>query len=241
MRGCSFGCKFCQIPRILRQIRYRAIESIDNIVAYYYERFKHRSQVDIRFIAPNSLEYGSLDHRTPNLDALWKLVKTVKKYPVRMFLGSFPSEVRPEFVTPGTVEVLKESDSNIVAVGAQSGSEAMLRKMNRGHDLEAIRVCVDHLLAGDLIPQLDFILGLPEETEEEMWATVKLVEELVAKGCRIRMHGFMPLPGTPWGAAPGTIVPAEIMSIMGRLMREGRVDGAFSKQLDLAMPLFSYR
>ena len=56
MRGCSFGCKFCQTPRVLRKVRYRSIEKIDKIVAYYVDRFKTRSKIDIRFIAPNSLE-----------------------------------------------------------------------------------------------------------------------------------------------------------------------------------------
>ncbi|HKZ39985.1 MAG TPA: TIGR04013 family B12-binding domain/radical SAM domain-containing protein, partial [Candidatus Hodarchaeales archaeon] len=247
MRGCSFGCKFCQVPRILRVVRYRSIESIDKIVSYYCEYFSKRRSVDIRFIAPNSLEYGSIDHRKPNLDALWKLVKTVKnparmaEYSVRMFLGSFPSEVRPEFVSHATVEVLKESDSNIVAVGAQSGSPKMLEKMHRGHTMEDIRNCVDYLLQGGLIPQLDFIIGLPEETVDEMWATVDMIKELTKKGCRIRLHGFLPLPGTPWGAAPPTSVPEVIRSELGLLLASGVVDGALSKQLMLASPVLSYR
>ena len=242
MRGCSFGCKFCQTPRILREIRYRSLDSIDKIVQHYCNVFKTRSSIDIRFIAPNSLEYGSYDHHTPNLDALWKLVKTVKKYPVRMFLGSFPSEVRPEFVLPKTVEILKESNSNIVAVGAQSGSEDMLKKMHRGHTLPDILNCVDYLLDEDLIPQLDFILGLPEETPEEMWMTVNLIEELTKKGCHIRLHGFMPLPGTPWSYNPGTPVPNDIFITVNQLMRHYKtIDGALSKQLGLADSLLSYR
>ncbi|MFW9928461.1 MAG: TIGR04013 family B12-binding domain/radical SAM domain-containing protein [Candidatus Thorarchaeota archaeon] len=241
MRGCSFGCKFCQVPRILRSIRYRSLESIDKIVAYYFKRYESRSQVDIRFIAPNSLEYGSLDHRTPNIDALWKLVETVKKYPVRMFLGSFPSEVRPEFVNPETVAILQQSDSKIVAVGAQSGNEQMLEKMNRGHDLTAILNCVDYLLDGQLIPQLDFIIGLPEETVEEMWDTINLTKQLIQKGCKIRFHGFLPLPGTPWGSKPGTPVPNDIISEIGKLTLDKNVNGAFAKQLELASPIFSYR
>ncbi|OLS23200.1 MAG: (Dimethylallyl)adenosine tRNA methylthiotransferase MiaB [Candidatus Heimdallarchaeota archaeon LC_3] len=240
-RGCSFGCKFCQVPRILRSIRYRSLESIDKIVKYYYEKFNHRSNVDIRFISPNSLEYGSKDHRKPDLDSLWNLVKTVKKYPVRMFLGSFPSEIRPEFVNPKTVEILQQSDSKIVAIGAQSGNENMLQKMNRGHSLQEILDCVDYLLEGDLIPQLDFILGLPEETVNEMWDTVNIVKKFVKKNCHIRFHAFLPLPGTPWGSNPGTPVPDDIVKEVGALIQNPKVNGAFSKQLELVKPVFSYR
>ena len=242
MRGCSFGCKFCQTPRILREIRYRSLDSIDKIVQHYCNIFKTRSSIDIRFIAPNSLEYGSLDHHTPNIEVLWKLVKTVKKYPVKMFLGSFPSEVRPEFVIPETVEILKESNSKIVAVGAQSGSEKMLEKMHRGHTIQDILNCVDYLLDEDLVPQLDFILGLPDETLEEMWMTIHLIEQLAKKGCRIRLHGFMPLKGTPWGNSQGAAVPNDILATVNKLMKHYKtIDGALSKQLDLADALLSYR
>ena len=241
MRGCSFGCKFCQTPRVLRKVRYRSLDKIDKIVSYYVERFKTRSKIDIRFIAPNSLEYGSTNHREPNLEALWKLVKTVKKYPVRMFLGSFPSEIRPEFVNPETVEVLQESDSNKVAIGAQSGSNSMLEKMMRGHTLENIHNAVDYLLAGDLIPQLDFILGNPLETEDEQWETINLCKELVKKGCGIRLHYFMPLPGTPWGNAPPSQVSGTILKEVGQLLQHPLVEGSFSQQMSIAEPLLEYR
>lgn len=241
MRGCSYGCKFCQTPRVLRKVRYRSLDKIDKIVSYYVDRYRTRTKIDIRFIAPNSLEYGSRDHRTPNLDALWNLVKTVKKYPVRMFLGSFPSEIRPEFVNPETVEVLKESDSLKVAIGAQSGSDSMLTKMNRGHTLEDIQKAVDYLIEGDLIPQLDFILGNPLETEEEQWQTVDLCKDLVRKGCGIRLHYFMPLPGTPWGNAPPSQLTPTILKEVGQLLQHPSVDGSFSQQMSIAEPLLEYR
>ena len=241
MRGCSFGCKFCQTPRLLRMIRYRSLDKINDIVKYYVERFEGRSNIDIRFIAPNSLEYGSKDHRTPNMDALWSLVKTVKQYPVRMFLGSFPSEIRPEFVLPETVEILQQSDSNVVAIGAQTGSDSMLEKMRRGHTLQDINNCVDYLIEGNLIPQLDFILGNPEETEAEHWQTIQLCKELIKKGCRIRLHYFMPLPGTPWSNLAPSKLSAAIIREVHELLKLKTVDGSFSQQMAIAEPLLSFR
>lgn len=241
MRGCSFGCKFCQTPRVLRKVRYRSLEAIDKAVAYYAKRFASRARIDIRFIAPNILEYGSKDHRSPNLQALWALVRTVKTYPVRLFMGSFPSEVRPEFVTPETVEVLQQSDSKRVAVGAQSGSDSMLEKMRRGHTLANIHSCVDHLLDGGLTPQLDFILGNPDETNEEHWETLHLCQTLVDKGCRARLHYFMPLPGTPWGDARPSSLSAGVITEVGRLLQHKSVDGSFAQQIEIADELYQYR
>ena len=241
MRGCSFGCKFCQTPRVLRKVRYRSIESIDQIVSYYVDRFKTRNRIDIRFIAPNSLEYGSNDHRTPNIDVLWDLVKTVKKYPVRMYLGSFPSEIRPEFINKETVEILLESHSKSVAVGAQSGTDSMLDKMKRGHSISDIEKAVELLLNADLIPNLDFILGNPTETDEEQIQTLDFCKSLVKKGCKVRLHYFMPLPGTPWGDAPPTPLSSFVKKEIFLLLKHKLVEGSFSQQMNIAEPLLSYR
>jgi B12-binding domain/radical SAM domain protein len=234
MRGCSFGCKFCQTPRMLRKVRYRSLNKINQIVRYYAKHFAQRQNIDIRFIAPNSLEYGSKDHRTPNTKALWELVQTVKSHPVRMFLGSFPSEIRPEFINPDTVEILQESATKIVAVGAQSASDRMLHKMKRGHSQEDIRNCVDFLLEGDLIPQLDFILGLPEEKNDEQHETLELIKKLIQRGCRIRLHHFMPLPGTPWSSFPPSKITSEIISEIGQLLRHKNINGSFFQQMDIS-------
>lgn len=241
MRGCSFGCKFCQTPRVLRKVRYRSLERIDSIVKYYASHFADRRSIDIRFIAPNSLEYGSKNHRTPNLKALWSLVKIIKSHSARMFLGSFPSEVRPEFVISETVEILQESASQKVAVGAQSGSENMLKKMNRGHTLADITNCVDYLLDGDLIPQLDFILGNPGETNDEHWETINFIKDLESRNCGIRLHYFMPLPGTPWGAAPPSKLTPEVISEIGKLLQKKKINGSFAQQMDISDQLLSYQ
>ena len=240
MRGCSFGCKFCQTPRVLRKVRYRSLERIDAAVKYYASHFQNRNNIDIRFIAPNSLEYGSKDHRKPNINKLWDLVKTVKKYPVRMFLGSFPSEVRPEFVIPETVEILQESAAKRVAIGAQSGSDRVLDKMNRGHTVEDILNCVDYLLDGGLIPQLDFIFGNPYETRNEIWQTINMIKELIDRNCRVRLHYFMPLPGTPWNSAPPTKLSADALSEIGKLLQNKKVEGSFSQQVKITDTLLTY-
>ena len=158
-----------------------------------------------------------------------------------MFLGSFPSEIRPEFVIPETVEVLKESSSNKVSIGAQSGSDSMLSKMARGHTLQNIYSAVDYLIEGELIPQLDFILGNPLESESEQWETINLCKELLKKGCGIRLHYFMPLPGTPWGNAPPSQLSQSILKEASDLLKHPLVEGSFSQQMSIAEPLLSYR
>lgn len=246
IRGCSFGCKFCQTPRVLRKVRYRSLESIDEILSFYVKRFESRQSIDIRFIAPNILEYGSKDHRTPNLNALWNLVHIVQKYKnkktnVRMFLGSFPSEIRPEFVNLETVKILKQSDSTKVAIGAQSGCDSMLQKMKRGHSIFDIQNSVDLLLEAKLIPQLDFILGNPGETTDEHSQTLNFCKELLEKGCRIRLHYFMPLPGTPWANNRPSLLSQSIKKEVNTLLNHPNVNGSFTQQMNIVDSLLQYQ
>ncbi|RLG21732.1 TIGR04013 family B12-binding domain/radical SAM domain-containing protein, partial [Methanosarcinales archaeon] len=86
-RGCPHSCGFCQTPRLFgRKMRHR---SIGKIVKYA----KYR---DVRFISPNALAYGS-DGTKPNLEKVEKLLSSLKGK--RVFFGTFPCEVRPEFVS----------------------------------------------------------------------------------------------------------------------------------------------
>ena len=98
MRGCNCGCMYCQTPRLhAHKVRYRSLESIEQSVAHYAKVFA--PPLDLRIIAPNALAYQSPDGKHPNLEALEALLALAKKNIARFYLGSFPSEVRPDFVT----------------------------------------------------------------------------------------------------------------------------------------------
>ena len=117
----------------------------------------------------------------------------------------------------------------------------MLLKMKRGHTLKHILESVELLLQGNLIPQLDFILGNPGESEDEQLQTIELCHALRKKGCSIRLHYFMPLPGTPWGDAPPSPLSQTIKSKAFALLKQESVNGSFSQQMRIAKPLLEYR
>jgi radical SAM superfamily enzyme YgiQ (UPF0313 family) len=55
---------------------------------------------------------------------------------------------------------------------------------------------------------VDFIFGLPGETQSDLKETLKAMEEVVRLGARIHPHIFAPLPQTPFaGSQPGIISP----------------------------------
>ena len=195
MRGCSFRCRFCQTPYLFGgQVRFRSLSIVEKIVDHYIDFFSNRNSIDIRFIAPNFLGYLSKDGKKSNIEALISLRKMLQKKNVRMFLGTFPSEIRPEFVDEEVIsEVLAYSDSNKIAIGLQSGSNTLLSKVKRGHTVEIALNAIELLLKHNMEPHVDFIIGLPGETREEQFETLELIKQLTKKACKIRMHYFIPL------------------------------------------------
>jgi B12-binding domain/radical SAM domain protein len=214
-RGCPHRCTYCQTPALFgRRMRHR---SIDQIALYA------RAYRDLRFIAPNALAYGS-DGRTPRLEKVERLLQRLEN---RIYFGTFPSEVRPEFVTTASLELICRYCANRkLHFGAQSGSDRVLATMQRGHTVDDVIRAVELCREADLLPIVDFIVGLPFETDEEQRETVDLINWVVRHG-KVHAHHFTPLPGTPLaGSHPRDILP-ETRKTLGRLALAGQVTGSW--------------
>jgi B12-binding domain/radical SAM domain protein len=215
-RGCPFGCAYCQTPQIFgHRMRHRTIDSIVS----YSSRYR-----DGRFVTPNAFAYGS-DGIHPRFD---KVRALLEKLPNNIYFGTFPSEVRPEFICNTTLDLVNEYCMNTrIHFGAQSGSNAVLKMINRGHTVQdvirAVECCRDH----DLIPVVDFIVGLPGETEDDQKDTYRLIQWIVRFGT-VHAHQFMPLPGTTLsGCKTGPVIP-DLLHLLGSLSLKGKLTGSWS-------------
>jgi len=79
----------------------------------------------------------------------------------------------------------------------QSGSDRILKRMNRRHTAESYLRLIERIRAArpDILISGDFIVGFPEETEEDFQATLDLIEE-VRYGYAFSFK-YSPRPGTP--------------------------------------------
>ena len=221
-RGCPWGCKYCQTPRLFgREVRHRSIDSIVKNARYYN---------DLRFIASNAFGYGS-NGIHPRFDKVEKLLSALHKLPdKKIFFGTFPSEVRPEFVTDESVELVKKyCANNSLSLGAQSGSDRILKEIQRGHtvgnSISAVECCLDH----EIVPVVDFIFGLPTETEEDQEKSLDLVRWICKKGGIVRAHYLTPLPGTPYSSAVPAEVSDQVRRELGKLALGGKLTGYWEK------------
>lgn len=217
-RGCPFACAYCQTPRLAgSRMRHRSVEEI----ARYARR--HRQ---VRFVSPNAFAYGSPDGVHPRFDRVEQLLRSLDREQV--YFGTFPSEVRPEFITDESLGLVTSWCANTrLHFGAQSGSDCVLRRLGRGHTvadvISAVEMCRDH----GIFPVVDFIIGLPGETDDEQRETLDLIRWIAGQG-KIHIHQFVPLPGTPLAGTQARPLLPEAAAIFGRLSLAGKLTGSWS-------------
>jgi radical SAM superfamily enzyme YgiQ (UPF0313 family) len=189
-------------------------------------------------VTPNAFAYQSEDNgRTANLDAIERLLREMAALmgKERVYFGSFPSEVGPETVTPEAVALVRRycGNDNLI-VGAQTGSDRLLRALQRSHTVADAYRAAEAIVAAGLRPVVDLIFGLPGEEVKDVAATLRLMEDLVDMGALLHTHTFMPLPGTPLeDAPPGRVDPA-LHPLLDRLASQGHQIGQWRKQEQIA-------
>jgi B12-binding domain/radical SAM domain protein len=234
-RGCPCACAFCQTSFLFGgRMRHRSVE---NIVAWV-RRAMERVYSYARFVTPNAFAYQSEDNgRRVNLDAIERLLREMAALMgrERVYFGTFPSEVGPETVTPEAVALVRRycGNDNLI-VGAQTGSDRLLRALHRNHTVTDAYRAAETIVAGGLKPVVDLIFGLPGEEADDVAATLRLMEDLVGIGAVLHTHTFMPLPGTPLeNAPPGEVDPA-LHPLLDRLASQGHQIGQWRKQEQIA-------
>ncbi len=231
-RGCPYGCYFCQTSYLFsKKLKHRSIEDIKNHVSLAFERGIR----DFRFITPNALAYLSNTNKT-HLTAIKDLLSSIRsiiKDKGRIFFGTFPSEIRPEFVNEEVIKILKDYvDNKTLHIGLQSGSEAMLKKAHRGHTVKDVINAMDVSLKGGFKVDIDIILGMPSETHEDMQKTINFIKNYSNEKVNFHVHYYIPLPGTPWANFPPTPLPENVKKELEILVGKGRLWGAWKRQME---------
>jgi tRNA-2-methylthio-N6-dimethylallyladenosine synthase len=99
----------------------------------------------------------------------------------------------------------------------QSGSDRILKAMNRKHDVAHYRDIVARLkiVRPDIALSTDFIVGFPGETEKDFEASMDLIREVgFASAYSFK---YSPRPGTPASAMLGQVEEAVMTERLARL------------------------
>jgi B12-binding domain/radical SAM domain protein len=240
-RGCIYACSFCQTPFMFKaRFRHR---SVDDVCAHVRAMVAGGGRY-VRYVSPTSLSYGSDDTAVnlPAVEALLAGVRAALPPGGKQYFGTFPSEVRPEHVSREALALIARfADNRSLVIGGQSGSERLLAETHRGHDVAVIERAVALCSEAGFRADVDFLFGLPDETDADRAATIALAERLADRGARVHSHAFMPLPGTPLARAEPTAIAPDLADAVARLESRGAAYGQWRQQQHVAAQLVQLR
>ena len=220
MYGCNNFCTYCIVPYVRgRERSRRPQEVLKDVKQVLSEGYK-----EITLLGQNVDSYGSDFKDGTNFASLLRAISEIPgKFRVR-FMTSHPKDFSKE-----VVDVIASS-ANIchnIHLPIQSGSNEILRRMNRKYTVEQYLDIVDYIR--EKMPDVgitsDIMIGFPGETEEDFLLTCELVK-------RVRFSNaftfvYSPRKGTP--AASMEQIPADIKK--SRITRLVKLQNEITKEL----------
>lgn len=183
--GCNNACTFCRI----RLARGRAISLPISEALKRIKEIEEKGANEVVITGVNLSQYESDGFNFCNL--LEALLKNTQHIRIRI------SSLYPETITKEIVPIIKEKRiCPHFHLSIQSGSDAILEKMNRKYGLKDIYLAVERIRSAKEKPFIgcDIITGFPSESEEDFFKTVCMCKDLKFAG--IHAFPFSPRPGT---------------------------------------------
>lgn len=173
MQGCNNFCSFCIVP----YVRGREISRQFNDVVDEIKRLVDQGIKEILLLGQNVNSYG----KDLNIkDGFVKLIEAVSKIQgverIR-FTTSHPKDITESLIESfGRIEKLMPH----IHLPVQSGSDRILKLMNRKYDRETYLSIIEKLrkVKPDISITTDIIVGFPTETDKDFEDTLNLVKQV---------------------------------------------------------------
>ena len=170
MYGCNNFCTYCIVPYVRGRERSREPKDILREV----EALAADGVVEVMLLGQNVNSYGRTLEHPVSFASLLREVEKVEGIQRIRFMTSHPKDLSDELI-----EVMADSEKICphLHLPLQSGSSALLHRMNRHYTKESYLALCEKLRAR--IPELslttDIIVGFPGETEEDFQETLDVV------------------------------------------------------------------
>ncbi len=190
--GCDKFCAFCVVPytrgaEVSRPVT-RVLDEARDLVS--------RGVREITLLGQNVNAYhgvGADGSERSLADLIWALNDVDGLERIR-FTTSHPNDMQDDLI-----EAHRDCPKLMpyLHLPVQSGSDKILKRMNRSHTAESYLRIIERLRAArpDILISGDFIVGFPEETEADFQATLDLIKE-VRYGYAYSFK-YSTRPGTP--------------------------------------------
>lgn len=187
-RGCRRWCSYCTIPSSFGPVRVRSLEKIISDV----ESASHLEDVQIGLVTAEAGDY-------PYLRGLLSYLKSKAK------AVSFAS-LRVDNMTEEMIEAIVRSKRFGVTVAPEAGNDIMRAACGKrfGNELIIEKLMMARGIGVKQV-KLYFMVGLPEETQDDVDSITKLCLEIRKRtglSVRASVGVFVPKPFSRWGMEP---------------------------------------
>ncbi len=187
MYGCNNFCTYCIVPYVRGRERSRAMKDIvDEVKQLIAQGYKY-----ITLLGQNVNSYGNDFKDGTNFAKLLTTLASLDGDFRIKFMTSHPKDLTDEVIN---VIATQPKISKVIHLPVQSGSNKILKLMNRNYTVEHYKTLIDKIKAQvpNYFISTDIIVGFPHETEEDFMETYNLVNEVKYGG----VYGFMYSPRT---------------------------------------------
>jgi anaerobic magnesium-protoporphyrin IX monomethyl ester cyclase len=180
-RGCPYDCNYC-VSGVMwgrGKVRYRSAKSVLDEMAYCiakYDAHEFNFHDDL-FVARK--------------DRLIEICKGIEEN--RWKIG-WVCMARVDFIDEERLEWMKKAGCQKIAFGIESGSELMLKRMNKKLDFARVRTAVDLCRKFRIKVGASFMIGYLDETEDTIRETIALMKEINPD--TVAIFQASPYPGT---------------------------------------------
>jgi anaerobic magnesium-protoporphyrin IX monomethyl ester cyclase len=180
-RGCGFHCGFCSSVKFWGSYRGR---NPDLIIDELEEILKARGIVPISF-ADDSLTY----ERERIINLCEKLIERSVK------TGGMGFSSHPDRLDEDLLDRMRNAGFDSIFLGLESASPSVLKKAGKKYDRNGIEKIISHALKLGYQVHASFMIGLPQESKEDIDLTLNWADSLPLKS--LGFHIFYPFEGCP--------------------------------------------
>jgi anaerobic magnesium-protoporphyrin IX monomethyl ester cyclase len=182
-RGCPFPCNFCAITEVYGR-RWLAEDAAR--VGALVERFIRDYRID-------SVEFFDANFMAAEKRAL-AIADRLRPLGIRWWCQARLDTMNG--YGDDTWRRLRESGLHMVFFGAESGSDAVLARMEKKLTTADILACARRCRQHGIVPEFSFVLGNPIDPERDVEETIAFVHRLkrVSPECEILLFVYTPVP-----------------------------------------------
>ena len=185
-RGCPFPCRFCVVPSLNNQ-RWRP-RSAKNVVDEMEHHVRHLNIDEFHVEDLNPTIKGRRvremceDILKRGLNVRWKIVA---------------GTMIPDITDRETFQLMYDAGCRYISFSPETGSEDMFKPIGKKFDFNNGLYAVELLNSIGIKTQACFVIGFPEETDNDRNKTYEYVKQLTRKGVdEIALFIIAPVPGS---------------------------------------------